>query len=157
MLVQELGFAARVWAGDFFFLGWVYNGIARPIVRGWTQKNSRAFICSRERNRALPLLSASPWPQARALGAFPGRRFRPRFSNLRAWEERGGRGGSTLVAPGMGDGGGYGGHGGHGHGDRELVESSAQEGVGRVAAWERWRKVWRCSPSRELDRDGLGE
>ena len=52
---------------------------------------------------------------------------------------------------------GYGGHGGHGHGDRELVESSAQEGVGRVAAWERWRKVWRCSPLRELDRNGLSE
>ena len=57
----------------------------------------------------------------------------------------------------MGDGGGYGGHGSHGHGDRELVESSAQEGVGRVAAWERWRKVWRCSPSRELNQDGPGQ
>ena len=36
-----------------------------------------------------------------------------------------------------------------------LVEGSVQEGIGRVAAWERWRKVWRCSPLRELDRDGL--
>ena len=39
----------------------------------------------------------------------------------------------------------------------ELVEGSVQEGIGRVAAWERWRKVWRCSPLRELDRDGLSE
>jgi len=39
----------------------------------------------------------------------------------------------------------------------ELVEGSIQEGIGRVAAWERWRKVWRCSPLRELDRDGLSE
>jgi len=47
--------------------------------------------------------ATTPWQQAQALGAFPERHFQPRFSNLRAWEERGGRGGSTLVAPGMGE------------------------------------------------------
>ena len=31
----------------------------------------------------------------------------------------------------------------------ELVEGSVQEGIGRVAAWERWRKVWGCSPSKQ--------
>ena len=47
--------------------------------------------------------ATTPWQQAQALGAFPERHFQPRFLNLRAWEERGGRGGSTLVAPGMGE------------------------------------------------------
>ena len=47
--------------------------------------------------------TTTPWQQAQALGAFPERHFQPRFSNLRTWEERGGRGGSTLVAPGMGE------------------------------------------------------
>ena len=39
LLVQEMGFCGSClgWS-SFFFLGWVYNGIARPIVRGWTQK-----------------------------------------------------------------------------------------------------------------------
>ena len=32
--------------------------------------------------------ATTPWQQAQALGAFPERHFQPRFSNLRAWEER---------------------------------------------------------------------
>jgi len=58
---------------------------------------------------------------------------------MRAAAENGGSHGRPWVAAG------------------ELVEGSVQEGIGRVAAWERWRKVWRCSPLRELDRDGLSE
>jgi len=40
-LVQEMGFCGSClgWS-SFFFLGWVYNGIARPIVRGWTKKKT---------------------------------------------------------------------------------------------------------------------
>ena len=49
----------------------------------------------------------------------------------------------------------YGGRGGHGHGDRELVESLLAAWRGKGVAWERSRRVQGCSPSKELDRDGL--
>ena len=54
----------------------------------------------------VAVFPVSPWQQARALRAPPGRCFRPPFTKPRAWGERGGQGGFTLGTPGMGSEGG---------------------------------------------------
>ena len=39
----------------------------------------------------------------------------------------------------------------------ELVGSSARAGRWKGAAWNMYRRIWGCSPWKELDRDGLSE
>ena len=39
----------------------------------------------------------------------------------------------------------------------ELVGSSARAGRWKGAAWNMYRRIWGCSPWKELDQDGLSE
>jgi hypothetical protein len=79
------------------------------------------------------------------------------FSNLRAWLERGRKGHSILGLPDRSYCRKMRGHERPWVAAGELVGSSARAWKARGQAWERQGMVWECSPSNQLNQDGLME